>query len=345
LIDQWVIVDTGSTDGTQGLIRDFFHDIPGELHERPWVNFAHNRNEALDLAQKKADYIFFIDADEVLRLNRPIDKNALDKPFYVMPSMNGDTEHLRIQMVDNDPNWKWVGVLHESIVNTKEMGGEILRDAIIDCSAKDGFRFCDPQKFHKDARILEKALQDDPSNSRYVFYLAQSYLNAGQYFLALQNYMKRAGMSGESCETFFSQFCVGYLQDFLKMGDRLVIESYLKAIRMNAERAEPYERLGRYFYQKGWPLLGYLLAQRACFLPKRSSYSSYVLHSAYDFAVLLLKADCAKLIGKREEADRDYRCLLADGRLPSNIRQKIVKLLNHGSKKLVIDNDKRFSGA
>jgi glycosyltransferase involved in cell wall biosynthesis len=46
LIDQWVIVDTGSTDGTQALIREALADLPGVLIERPWVDFAHNRNEA-----------------------------------------------------------------------------------------------------------------------------------------------------------------------------------------------------------------------------------------------------------------------------------------------------------
>ena len=46
LIDRWVIVDTGSTDGTQALIRELMADVPGELHERPWVDFSTNRNQA-----------------------------------------------------------------------------------------------------------------------------------------------------------------------------------------------------------------------------------------------------------------------------------------------------------
>src|SRR5690606_19196219 len=65
-ITTWVIVDTGSTDGTQDLIGRLLADVPGELHERPWVNFGHNRSEALALARDKADYILLIDADEVL---------------------------------------------------------------------------------------------------------------------------------------------------------------------------------------------------------------------------------------------------------------------------------------
>jgi len=44
-IDRWVIVDTGSTDGTQALIREVLQGVPGELHERRWKDFAHNRNE------------------------------------------------------------------------------------------------------------------------------------------------------------------------------------------------------------------------------------------------------------------------------------------------------------
>ena len=54
-IDYWVIVDTGSTDGTQELIKNYFAEkgIPGELIERPWVSFGHNRSEALGLVMEK----------------------------------------------------------------------------------------------------------------------------------------------------------------------------------------------------------------------------------------------------------------------------------------------------
>ena len=66
LIDTWVIVDTGSSDGTQQIIREHLQDLPGELTERPWVDFAHNRSEALAYARGRADYTLVIDADETL---------------------------------------------------------------------------------------------------------------------------------------------------------------------------------------------------------------------------------------------------------------------------------------
>jgi glycosyltransferase involved in cell wall biosynthesis len=48
-IDAWTILDTGSTDGTQELIKRDLAGIPGVLHEEPFVDFATSRNRALEL--------------------------------------------------------------------------------------------------------------------------------------------------------------------------------------------------------------------------------------------------------------------------------------------------------
>ncbi|WP_405768092.1 glycosyltransferase [Streptomyces sp. NBC_01538] len=66
LIDHWVICDTGSTDGTQDLIRRTLDGIPGELHEEPWIDFGSNRTSNIQLARGKADYLLTLDADHVM---------------------------------------------------------------------------------------------------------------------------------------------------------------------------------------------------------------------------------------------------------------------------------------
>ena len=87
LLTHWVIVDTGSTDGTQEVIRASMAGIPGELHERPWKDFAHNRNEALELARGKADYVLVIDADDLL---------AIPEGF-ALPALASDAYQLRVE--------------------------------------------------------------------------------------------------------------------------------------------------------------------------------------------------------------------------------------------------------
>src|SRR5437879_11130759 len=45
-IHSWAIADTGSTDNTQAIVRNALRDLPGQLIERPWVDFSTNRNRS-----------------------------------------------------------------------------------------------------------------------------------------------------------------------------------------------------------------------------------------------------------------------------------------------------------
>ena len=52
----WTIVDTGSTDGTQEIIRSHLRDLPGELHERPWRESGDLRKGFAARAQRAIYY-------------------------------------------------------------------------------------------------------------------------------------------------------------------------------------------------------------------------------------------------------------------------------------------------
>ena len=79
VIDYYVIHDTGSTDGTQQLIKEVMdsYGISGEIIEEEWVNFGVNRQKALESvlnSKYKSDYLLWIDADEelVYKMNKLI---------------------------------------------------------------------------------------------------------------------------------------------------------------------------------------------------------------------------------------------------------------------------------
>ena len=113
LIDYWIIIDTGSTDDTQDIIRNVLQDIPGELHRRPWVDFANNRSEALRLARPHGDYTLIVDADDVLELPAEFKVPQLTADSYLIEIHHKELHHWRTQIVRNGLPWRYEGVLHE----------------------------------------------------------------------------------------------------------------------------------------------------------------------------------------------------------------------------------------
>ena len=96
IIDHWVIVDTGSTDGTQEIVRASLAAIPGCLIERPWIDFAYNRTEALDLARSHGDYTLVIDADDELIIPAGFIMPNLDAPGYTFEIHDTTTRYSRV---------------------------------------------------------------------------------------------------------------------------------------------------------------------------------------------------------------------------------------------------------
>jgi glycosyltransferase involved in cell wall biosynthesis len=327
LIDYWVIVDTGSTDGTQEKIRNCLKSIPGELHERPWVHFEHNRNEALSLAKDKGDYLLMIDADEMLCFSSDFSsfepthecylitvREEIKKQKNVFP-----IDYTRICLIKSNVPWKWEGVVHETLTSDQKRNGSLLQGVVNISRTDDGGRFRDGNKYKKDALILEKALEKDPKNSRNVFYLAQSYRNSNEPNLSLKTFQKRAEMGGCQEEVFWSLFQVAILQEHLKMDPDLIIESYSKAYRYRPSRAEPLYGLACFHINQKDFLSGYLIAKYALSIPMPQDRLFVVLW-IYEFGILSVFADCAHQIGETLEAETAWSKLLAQKNTPDELK-------------------------
>ncbi len=217
LIDAWCIVDTGSTDGTQALIRDVMHGVPGELHERPWVDFAANRSEALQLARSTADYSLVIDADDVMTIPSGFVMPELTADSYTVDISFGILRYRRAQIFRNAIAWRYRGVLHEFPEGEGAQTQEHLPLTIV-CS-NDGARRQDPDKYRKDAALLEHALETETDPfmvARYTFYLAQSWRDCGEYAKAEARYQERAQLGFWPDEVFISLLNAGRLLEVLR---------------------------------------------------------------------------------------------------------------------------------
>jgi glycosyltransferase involved in cell wall biosynthesis len=326
-----VIVDTGSTDGTQEIIKAFMKDIPGELHQSSWVNFEHNRNEALSFAKGKADYILFIDADEVLSFDKNFSFPELTKDFYHILSEFGGMLYPRVGLVKDGLDWKWKGVVHEAIDTLQAKTCETLKH-IKNIVHTDGARSKDPKKFYKDAQVLEKALEQEPNNTRYQFYLAQSYRDAQMPELAIKHYEKRVAMGGWDQEVFWSLFEIGNLQARLGKTEEAVT-SYLKSYLYRPTRAEPLYELAHYYRCKGDHFSGYLAAKQGLMLPL-SEDAIFVQKWMYDWGLYLEFSICAYWLGKYQDAQIASYFILAKN-IPENVRECVNKNLSFINPKVV----------
>ncbi len=322
IIDYWVIVDTGSSDETKELIRKILENVPGELHERAWVNFSHNRNEALDLARGKTDYILFMDADETLSIDDTFDKSELDQDFYLFRLVERSfTDFYRISLIRDFPCWFWRGLFHEAIDSSETMAGKNLESIIKYGCTKDGNQSKNPNKFLQEAQWIEGALANDPENSRYVFYLAQSYGNAKHYDKSLELYERRTRMKGDEEEVFWSFYCMGMIHQHIQSDPKEWIASYTKAYQLDPTRAEPLLQLARYFYSIGQPLIGYAIAKLGMPI-KKPQCTGYFHAWVYDYALELILAECSEALGFSVEASLLYQNLLQKD-LPLEIRQSL----------------------
>ncbi|MEY9933754.1 glycosyltransferase involved in cell wall biosynthesis [Catenulispora sp. GP43] len=205
LVDYWVVSDTGSTDGTQDLIRAAMAGIPGELHEDPWQNFGHNRSLNLEHARGKSDYLLLIDADMVLRQSG--DLPALTADSYMIRH-SGDVEYRNKRLIRADLPWRYVGSTHEYLTTDGPDRQLHLDELMVDHFADRGSR---ADKFERDARLLSADLERDPDNARTVFYLAQTRRDLGEHDAAAALYRRRARMGGWVEEVYFSLLQIGEL--------------------------------------------------------------------------------------------------------------------------------------
>ena len=253
----WVICDTGSTDNTGELIRDFFskNGIPGELICCEWKDFAHNRSVALQHAYKKTDYVFVWDADDEIKGDFQLPQ-TLDEDWYKFKFSNTHgTQYVRPQLFRNSLKWKYVSVLHEYAECVEKAKLPLLvQGNYFFMSGRSGNRSKDPNKYLKDATILEKAYyecleQKDPMYNRYAFYCAGSYKDCGRNEKALEFYKKVLTHDNWAEEKYMS--CL-FLHDIYKAlgkeeeGLGYLVQSY----SYNPRRVEGIYRLIVYYCLK-----------------------------------------------------------------------------------------------
>uniref|UniRef100_A0A6C0HCK8 Glycosyltransferase 2-like domain-containing protein n=1 Tax=viral metagenome TaxID=1070528 RepID=A0A6C0HCK8_9ZZZZ len=248
IIDCYCICDTGSTDNTKDIIREYFEkkNIHGKIVEEPFVDFAHNRNFALQCCIGMSDYVLFLDADMVLEIKPGFDKTILKShdSFMILQGTD-DFYYNNMRIVRNNGSYLYIGVTHEYIStppqNTTmnfDKSTLFIRD-IGDGGAKS-------DKYDRDIKLLKGGIEENPNSDRYHFYLANSYFDNGKYEDAIETYKRRIEIGGWDQEVWYSYYRMG--MSYKNLGKiELAISAWLDGYDLLPNRLENlYEIIQHY---------------------------------------------------------------------------------------------------
>lgn len=324
-IAHWTIVDTGSSDGTQDVIRSHLRTVEGELHQRPWQDFGTNRTEAIALARGKADYILVMDADHVLHAPPGFRFADLDADGYFIAHRYAGVEYGIAVLLADRIAWRYAGVLHEYVTADVPHRIVALPGPWVDVF-HEGARSRDPETYRNDAAILEAALAREPDNTRYAFYLAQSLKDAGDLSRALDAFRRRSTMGGWDEEAWQARYQAALLVERMGMPAAEVQRAYLEAWNARPSRAEPLVQLARWHrMRREWSLA--LLFARAAAATARPADLLFVEDAVYAWRALDEIAIAAWFAGARDEGRRAAERLVAERRFPPSERERIEKNL------------------
>lgn len=327
-LDRWVIMDTGSTDGTPEVIRRAMEGVPGELFEGPFVDFSTTRNVVMERCGSETEFILWLDADEeviggaALRafLEAERGREEIERECYLL-RLQSDLVYDSARVARSDKGWRFVGVVHEVL----ERDGRALPTVRVpDVRVIHGIsKERSARRWERDLGLLTRAHEQDPTDGRSVFYLANTYLWLERYEEAEPWFRKRVAMGGWHEEVFESLLRIALMADRRKRPWPEVMQLYLDAYAASPHRAEPLYHIAFHYWIEKRYALGLLFARRAFELPFPAGDILFVDEEVYRWKAADLVACTAYWVGEHALGERAARFAAAakpdDPRLQGNV--------------------------
>jgi len=200
IVDEIIIVDTGSTDKTVEIAKNF----GAKIYFFPWNNsFSDARNESLKHASK--EWILILDADDELYpkdqenlkdlLKRQLDENAI----YFFETLNyyGDiiddnsiTINLNPRLFKNNQGTHYEGEVHNQLVHSKNKYNTIYNSVKIHHYGYMNKSIQSKDKKNRTISLLKEQIKKDPNNYFAYFNLGTEYAGLNDTKTALHYYYK-----------------------------------------------------------------------------------------------------------------------------------------------------------
>lgn len=296
-ISDFLIFDTGSTDGTPQIARDFFKEqgiANAYIIEEPFVDFSTSRNRALELTEQlfpEATFMVMPDAEWYMRFPEGLlsfcaQHAHSSESSYLISIKNECTAFYVARLIRCRSGVKFVGPVHECLncISTTKVPSATYFEWGYSSRGIEKTK----SRWIRDRALLHMYYEQNPKDPRTLFYLAQTYEGLGDLPAAYEFYEKRAAINGWDEENFMTQLRLGNLAVQLHDPNQPEISHqallhYLKAFEMRPHRAEPLIKLAQHYRSKGLLHLAYLFASRTAHMIYPQQDILFVDKYVYDF--------------------------------------------------------------
>jgi hypothetical protein len=206
-LDQWTIVDTGSSDGTQAVAREVFAGIPGQVIEDEWRGYGPSRNVALGAAAAGSDWVLTLDADDTL--HGRIDRDELDDG---VDGLDAEYRYAELRwwvprLLRSSAGWEWRGRAHEYLcIPGRERRLDHSGSFYVEHHADGGNR---GDKTARELGLLRQDWEDGTDPARTSFYLARTLEDGDEPAEAAPWYRRRIELDGWAEETWYARWRLG----------------------------------------------------------------------------------------------------------------------------------------
>jgi glycosyltransferase involved in cell wall biosynthesis len=224
-IDRWTIIDTGSQDGTQDIIREVLAGIPGKLYEESFKGYAATRNRVLFLDSLPVDegghseiarFQLMLSGDEYLRNGDKLREYLIEygdkADCHLLKLFIDDTMTPVRRITRTGSEWRYQDFdcgIHEVPVHPNENAPlGFCAGATIDHVVSDPLRRLDTI-WEKHIPLLKEALDRNPENARALEYLTKSY----EYLMPFVEDDERKALATECLDLYQRRFELPFVCD------------------------------------------------------------------------------------------------------------------------------------
>lgn len=275
-VDNFLVLDTGSTDKTVAVVQQFFASHPsikGYIFEEPFIDFAASRNKALQLADlhfPEIPFFFMPDAEWYIHnvqglLNFCLHELHTKTLTYLIKIRIEHKNHYQARLIRAHSGVTFIGKIHEILEG--ERHAKIPDTTYITFFPSLKGLQKSKERWRQDKKILMQEYLQDPGNSRTVFYLAQTYECLEEWCKALKYYIVRTHMRGWQEEKYMANYRAACLLHYYFNDWDRAFYYYIQSYVHDARRAEPLIHIAHHFLIGNNIYRAYIYAKEACGMP------------------------------------------------------------------------------